>query len=236
MQFTQEYNLIKIFQESFSFPILCYSPANNKTITLRHNLIKEETEETQQGIELYLQRIKEKILQTKDDSLIEIADGLGDLTVVTLGSLFTFNLSIDLELGNKFSLQVETKVSFDNTTSTIVYLLDNYILKEYSNSVSLDDYHGALNLILLEIKRLWLIYLPNVSFKDIYEEIHNSNMSKACETEETALKTIAQPQYKDVNLFYTVIDGRYFVRRDDDKLIKSCDYKHANLTPIVYGK
>jgi hypothetical protein len=59
-------------------------------------------------------------------------------------------------------------------------------------------------------------------------------MSKACETEETALKTIAQPQYKDVNLSYTVTDGRYFVRRDDNKLIKSCDYKPANLSPIVY--
>jgi hypothetical protein len=235
MQFTHEYNLIKIFQESFSFPVLCYSPVNNKTITLRHNLIKEEAEETQEGIELYLQRIKENTLQDKDESLVEIADGLGDLSVVTLGGLYTFGLPVDLELGKKFSLQIETKVSFDNTTSTIVYLLDNYILKEYNDSVSLEDYHGALNLILLEIKRLWAIYLPNVSFKDIYEEIHDSNMSKACETEETALKTIAQPQYKDVNLSYTVTDGRYFVRRDDNKLIKSCDYKPANLTPIVYA-
>jgi hypothetical protein len=240
MDFIYEHSLIKIFQESFSFPVIKYNHVNNKTIKLRHNLIKEEAQETEDGINLFLQRLNTKTLSLKDNSLIEIADGLGDLGVVTLGGLYTFHLPVNLELGKQFYLKlINNNDSFNllilkNDTSVITFLLENYILKEYTDSVSLEDYHGALNLVLLEIKRLWEFYLPDISYREVYEEIYRSNMSKACNTEETALKTIAQPQYKELTLHYNKVGEKYFVRRDDNKLIKSIDYSPACLINIVY--
>jgi len=72
-------------------------------------------------------------------------------------------------------------------------------------------------------------------FKDLFDEVHRSNMSKACKTIEEANQTIAH--YKNTTgteAYYKEIDGLYLVYRlPDDKTLKSINYSPANLVPLL---
>lgn len=68
-------------------------------------------------------------------------------------------------------------------------------------------------------------------FKLLFDEVHRSNMSKACETVEQAEATIQAYFEKDGTRSYWVHDnGLYLIYREgDDKTLKSIDYSPANL-------
>jgi len=68
-------------------------------------------------------------------------------------------------------------------------------------------------------------------FKDLFDEVHRSNMSKACKTVEEANQTIAH--YKNTagtDAYYKEMDGLFLVYRvADEKTLKSINYSPANL-------
>src|SRR5690606_21101597 len=72
-------------------------------------------------------------------------------------------------------------------------------------------------------------------FKALFEEVHRSNMSKACKTVAEANKTIAHYKQKDnVEAYYKEIDGLYLVyRQHDDKTLKSINYSPADLRGLL---
>ena len=74
-------------------------------------------------------------------------------------------------------------------------------------------------------------------FKILFDEVHRSNMSKACKTVEEANKTIAHYKNKSgVDAHYKEIDGLFLVYRDaDHKTLKSIAYSPADLKTIVEG-
>jgi len=72
-------------------------------------------------------------------------------------------------------------------------------------------------------------------FKDLFDEVHRSNMSKACKTIEEANQTIEY--YRNTTgteSHYKEIDGLFLVYRTvDNKTLKSINYSPANLKAIV---
>jgi predicted HAD superfamily Cof-like phosphohydrolase len=72
-------------------------------------------------------------------------------------------------------------------------------------------------------------------FKELFDEVHRSNMSKACKTVEEAEQTIAYYKNKDAtDSYYKEIDGLYLVyRKGDDKTLKSINYSPADLAGIL---
>jgi len=72
-------------------------------------------------------------------------------------------------------------------------------------------------------------------FKELFDEVHRSNMSKACKTVEEANETIAYYKNKsNVDAHYKEIDGLFLVYRDaDHKTLKSIAYSPADLESIV---
>lgn len=72
-------------------------------------------------------------------------------------------------------------------------------------------------------------------FKTLFDEVHRSNMSKACKTVEEANATIAH--YKttaNVDAYYKEIDSLYLVYREGDhKTLKSINYSPADLKSIL---
>lgn len=68
-------------------------------------------------------------------------------------------------------------------------------------------------------------------FKTLFDEVHRSNMSKACKTVEEAEKTIQFYLDKDqTESYYKEIDGLFLVfRKSDDKTLKSINYSPADL-------
>jgi predicted HAD superfamily Cof-like phosphohydrolase len=72
-------------------------------------------------------------------------------------------------------------------------------------------------------------------FKDLFDEVHRSNMSKACKTMEEADNTIAHYKSKDnTESYHTEIDGLFLVYRTlDNKTLKSVNYSPADLGKIL---
>jgi len=72
-------------------------------------------------------------------------------------------------------------------------------------------------------------------FKTLFDEVHRSNMSKACKTVEEANATIAH--YKttaNVDAYYKEIDSLYLVYREGDhKTLKSINYSPADLKGLL---
>jgi predicted HAD superfamily Cof-like phosphohydrolase len=74
-------------------------------------------------------------------------------------------------------------------------------------------------------------------FKELFDEVHRSNMSKACKTVEEANNTIEH--YKNTantESYHKEIDGLFLVYRTaDNKTLKSINYSPAGLKPILEG-
>jgi predicted HAD superfamily Cof-like phosphohydrolase len=72
-------------------------------------------------------------------------------------------------------------------------------------------------------------------YEEIFNEVHRSNMSKACGSIEEADKTIKHYLDKDGTVSYWVKKGKkYLVYRTlDNKVLKSINYSPANLKSIL---
>lgn len=72
-------------------------------------------------------------------------------------------------------------------------------------------------------------------FRDLFDEVQRSNMSKSCATIEEAEATIKHyKENKGMNCFYKEIDGHFLVyRTEDNKTLKSINYSPADLKPII---
>jgi predicted HAD superfamily Cof-like phosphohydrolase len=72
-------------------------------------------------------------------------------------------------------------------------------------------------------------------FKTLFEEVQRSNMSKACNSEEEALKTIQHYKDKDGTVCYHKKEGDKWLvyRTADNKTIKSIGYSPASLEKLI---
>ncbi|NQX52193.1 nucleoside triphosphate pyrophosphohydrolase family protein [Pedobacter panaciterrae] len=72
-------------------------------------------------------------------------------------------------------------------------------------------------------------------FKDLFDEVHRSNMSKACKSEEEANQTIAHYKAKDDSDSYFKKEDSLFLvyRTKDNKTLKSINYSPADLQSIL---
>ncbi len=72
-------------------------------------------------------------------------------------------------------------------------------------------------------------------FRDLFDEVQRSNMSKSCATVDEAESTIQYyKESKGVDSYYEEVDGHYLVfRKGDKKTLKSIKYSPAALKPII---
>ena len=72
-------------------------------------------------------------------------------------------------------------------------------------------------------------------FRELFDEVQRSNMSKSCASEEEAQATIKHyKENKGMDCFYKEIDGHFLVyRTDDNKTLKSINYSPADLKTII---
>ncbi len=72
-------------------------------------------------------------------------------------------------------------------------------------------------------------------FKALFDEVQRSNMSKACKSEEEAIRTINHYLEKDgTKCYYKREADQWLVYREsDNKTIKSIEYSPANLERIL---
>ena len=72
-------------------------------------------------------------------------------------------------------------------------------------------------------------------FRALFEEVQRSNMSKACDSEEEAMETVAYyKSERDTDAYYEEREGKWLVYRvGDNKTLKSVNYSPADLKKIL---
>ena len=72
-------------------------------------------------------------------------------------------------------------------------------------------------------------------FKALFDEVHRSNMSKACKTIAEAEATVAHYKTQNnVDAYYKELEGLYLVyRTSDNKTLKSINYSPADLKRLL---
>lgn len=72
-------------------------------------------------------------------------------------------------------------------------------------------------------------------FKELFDEVQRSNMSKACDTEEDAVATVEYyAKERETQAYYRQVDGKWMVYREGDhKTLKSISYTPPNLEGII---
>jgi hypothetical protein len=71
-------------------------------------------------------------------------------------------------------------------------------------------------------------------FRELFDEVQRSNMSKACETLEEAEKTVEHYTAKGFPCYYKQDGNRYLVyRTEDNKTLKNIYYSPADLKSIL---
>lgn len=71
-------------------------------------------------------------------------------------------------------------------------------------------------------------------FKELFDEVQDSNMSKACRDEEEAKATVAHYEAKGTACFYEKDGDKYLVYREGDrKTLKNVNYRPADLKRIL---
>jgi len=155
---------------------------------------------------------------------------------------------IDIHECYNLVLEFHTKFRFKKQTMEQRFAILNEELNEFWNALNnVDKLDGLVDSLYVELGT-WinfekdindLFYPFDYSFYEIhnkfsdfmgaFREVHRSNMSKACKDLETVHKTIAGRE----KLTYELVDGLYYVKDENQKLIKSCDYSPANLEPFI---
>jgi len=111
-------------------------------------------------------------------------------------------------------------------------------LKEFEEAIEQKDIVGvadALSDIQYVLSGAILEFGLADKFKALFEEVQRSNMSKACENEEDAVKTVAFYKEKDgTECYYKKEGSKWLVyRKSDNKTIKSIAYSPADLKSIL---
>lgn len=221
---------------------------NEKQVRLRYELIKEEFEEL-------------KTACANLDS-IEIVDALCDILYVIAGAIVYFDLSnsnVNMLLEQK-GLVITEKIEFNERTvesirhilllqndliSNIFYKIDNYmeelniLTNKFINNTELFEientieYSKLLDKIIVNIFDISSIF--NLNIYDLFVIVHESNMSKVCDSEELAIESVEW--YKKNELRYTSptfreIDynnKKYYVVYDNEtkKILKSIRWKQV---------
>ncbi len=163
-------------------------------------------------LDLINEEENEYITAIKELNKIEIIDGLCDVAYVIAGAYLTFGLS--------------PKISQD-------YFVNDEL---YINACENKDFNGIQRYLDFKLKQL----NNNINkhqfntFLNAFNEVHRSNMSKACSSLETAHKTMAQDKYKDIPVEFIERDGLFFIyKKENSKTIKSIDYSEADLIEYI---
>ena len=71
-------------------------------------------------------------------------------------------------------------------------------------------------------------------FKELFNEVQRSNMSKACNDEFELRDTLAKYLNEGIECYYKIAEDKFLVyRTSDNKVMKNIYYSHANLQEII---
>lgn len=226
-----DYQRVAEFNKSFDFPQhVNFSDA--KCLKLRLDLIDEE--------------IKELIEAYSNQDFVEEQDACADILYVAYGMAWTYKIDSDVEMKKyktdpgltlfqnikcNYKLIIDKKAYVDMIKETFNKLTES--CANYENREWVNILHTLIHLV-YEFQ-----VVSGYDSDKIFRIVHDSNMSKLCETEEIAKLTVEK--YKkdfesgksgyDSPYYYPLETGPYVVKnKSTGKALKSINYVAVNLT------
>ena len=231
------YLSVQKFHELFEMTVNNGAETPTKqTINLRKKLLFEE--------------IDEYNIAVKNLDYVEIVDGLCDIMYVFMGMVVSFgkdfcyiNEITKLPVYKQPPLTIEeVKTIVNNTRSPTMFefsvsisKLFYYCEKDFENNKNkIAEY---INKSLIQL--ICVIDMTINNFDKCFNEVHRSNMTKLCNTEEEANMTIEQ--YKEKNIIAAFRYGKTELNKNSiivynvetNKTLKSCNYSKCDLTKFI---
>lgn len=180
----------------------------------------------------------EMIYCSERDDAVGVLDGMCDVLYVAHGAAATFGAEVTMiDWNHMYGIDVNVPMDAHTTLRNNRKVQDT--LEQFKRGIQTGDQtvitDGLNNLI-------WSIFVyakaSNFDLPAAFAEVHASNMSKFCATEEEAEHSIAVRQeegddkYNDV---YVAPVGNMFAikRTADNKILKGLGYFEPNLEPFV---
>jgi len=232
-------------------PLLFQS--NPKLVDLKYSLINEE--------------IGELVDAYNNDDIVEIIDALSDIKYVLHGMAAAFGLNMDVLFTQYLHVFVAYVKNYEDTNFNIIntHYSFNRDVKDYKENIKLVDFKKNLDVLLdiiqsvnkefpaiiescnidsLRITLCKLLYYVNktgafigVNLDESFRIVHDSNMSKVCDTEELAKETVAwylsnddrykSPSYRESEYGWIVYN------EDTGKILKSIKYTPADFASLL---
>ena len=236
---SNQYNKVKEFHTVFGHPV---------AVEKQHSLFNENKKLLSFRMSLIIEEINELKDAYNANDLVEFVDALADILYVVYGAGLVFG--------------VQFQNAYD--VNSVVTNTNNNILSERNDSLynSLFDSSNGLfeaikvlnseSITTLDLfedvccRIIKLVYMLSecvrVNIDDCFSEVHRSNMTKVCSTEEDAKLTVewykdndirySNPQYRYSNGYYIIYDAV------TTKILKSRKYEEAQpgLGNILLGK
>jgi predicted HAD superfamily Cof-like phosphohydrolase len=227
--------------------------SNPKLVALKYSLIDEEVGEL---IEAY-----------NNNDIVEIIDALSDIKYVLHGMAAAFGINMDVAFKQYLHVFVSTIKNHDGTNFDIInthYNFNNDV-KNYTDNIKLDNFKKTLdeliviiqnvnkdfaniieicNIDSLRINLCKLLYYVNkmgsyigINLDESFRIVHDSNMSKVCETEELAKETVKwyltnDDRYKTPSYRESAY-GWIVYNEFTGKILKSIKYTPADFTTLL---
>lgn len=224
-----------------------------KIVDLKYSLINEEVNEL---LDAYY----------KND-IKEIIDALSDIKYVLYGMAAAFGINMDKSFNNYFEyiLNYKNESNFSDFKLVFNEYQTNFNVNEYLQNINNKDYSNICEENIIEIKDINMDLERYTKEKDIknielelnkllfyvnkfaciigfdldlsFNIVHNSNMTKVCNTEELAIKTVEwyknnddrynSPSYRKNEYGYIIYNN------DTGKILKSINYVPANFSDLL---
>ena len=130
---------------------------------------------------------------------------------------------------------IPSRIRCDLRVALIQEELDE--LKDAINNNNLIEIADALCDIQYVLSGAILEFGLGEKFRDLFDEVQRSNMSKTCDTENEARQTVKHyEEFEKTPCYYKKVNGKYNIYRDsDNKTLKSISYSPADLKSILGG-
>ncbi len=194
----------------------------------------------------------------QNNDRIETMDGIADLLYVLYGACYTYDLNPDYMINKLYDNDFYHKVQKDvfNSDDNNYY---NILLSDIKEiKICLLERKNLIELYSVLIKTIIDTYKLGFSLRininHVFDIVHNSNMSKLCNTEEEAIKTVENynnkyniyKEYcekfglnsKEAKSVYSPYDSPYYYKSGNYYLVKNIGtgkaLKSINYTPVCF--
>ena len=222
------YDKVGVFHTVFDHPI-------RQPVNIDNSILANNPALVDLRVKLVVEEFTELKTALANIDLVEVVDALGDMMYVIYGA----GLAFGIDLRTNLSIKPDTKsIDFKDTKTSSDYIdaihkyVDMFTLS--CKCCDIKNVSTSMSSMLSSIYKYGAALGVDLDYA--FDLIHNSNMTKACNTEVEAQESVAQyikdikysdPRYKAKGNFFIVYDHA------TGKILKNKNYSAVNLKYLL---